>query len=78
MLGYNKKQNKKGQYRHFAVSQRTAKVPCGSNLCNLGVLGLTHLVIMPSAGRRQRRVVLCRLQADGKEKERQTAKSVEE
>ena len=60
MLGYNKKQNKKGQYRHFAVcqwmakvfavSQRTAKVPHGSYLCNLGVLGLTNLVIMPSAG----------------------------
>ena len=80
MLGYNKKQNKKGQYRHFAVcqrttkvfaaSQRTAKVPRGSNLCNLGALCLTHLVILPPAvgrqrtGRRQRQRL-----ADGKDKE---------
>ena len=76
MLGYKKKQNKKRQCIHFAVCHRrqralcrlphTAKWPRGSNLCNLGALGLTHLVTLPSVADGKGRCGLPSV-ADGKE-----------
>ena len=58
MFGYKKKQNKRRQCSLFAVCHRRQRALCRlpqtanwtrvSNLCNLGALGLTHLVILPS------------------------------
>ena len=72
---FKKKQKKQGLYRIFAVcgqmaksfamSRQTAKMPRGSYLCNLGGTGLAYVLALPSAGRRQRTLHLCRPPADG-------------